>query len=61
MLSFLYQEAVGGAVFAAGLILAWRAGELGLRGRGGRRLAVLVGGFLLLAALQGTLQWMATR
>ncbi len=61
MLSFAYQEAVGGAVFVLGLILAWRAGEVGLRGRGARRLGVLVGGFLLLAGCQGLLQWLATR
>ncbi len=61
MLPFLYQEAVGGAVFALGLALAWRAGEVGVRGRGARRLAVLLGGFLLLAAGQGLLQWLATR
>jgi len=61
MLSFAYQETVGGAVFLLGLILAWRAGEVGPRGRGAWRLGVLVGGFLLLAACQGALQWLATR
>jgi hypothetical protein len=61
MLPFVYQELVGGAVFLLGLWLVWSSGELGWRARCGRRLAVLLCGLALLALLQGTLQWLATR
>jgi hypothetical protein len=62
MLSFVYQELVGGAVFFVGLWLAWKSGELGGDARRGRRrAAALVAGLLLLALLQGSLQWFATR
>ncbi|HHN74936.1 MAG TPA: hypothetical protein ENK10_06875 [Acidobacteria bacterium] len=61
MLSFWYQEIIGGAVFALGLVLVWRGGELGLERAGRRRLVVLVGGLVALAALQFALQWAAMR
>ena len=61
VISFWYQELVGGAVFLVGLLVAWRGGELGLGGRRGRRVALLLAGFGLLALLQGLLQWAATR
>jgi hypothetical protein len=61
MVSFLYQELVGGAVFVLGLILVWRSSELGWVGRRGRRVAALVGGLLLLALIQGLLQALALR
>lgn len=59
MLSYLYQELVGGAIFLIGLWLVWRGGELGRTRRGWRLLAGLVGGLLLLALLQGVIQWAA--
>lgn len=59
MLSFLYQEIVGGCVFLAGILLVRHSGELGLKGRRGRRLGLLLAGFALLALLQGVLQWAA--
>ena len=61
MVSFLYQELVGGAVFVLGLILVWRSAELGWAGRRGRRVAGLVAGLLLLALIQGLLQAVALR
>ena len=60
MLSFGYQYFVGGLVFALGLLLVWRGGELGLRGRGMRAFLGLVAGLGLLALLQGIFQWLAT-
>lgn len=59
MLSFLYQEIVGGCVFLGGLWLVRHCGELGMEGRRGRRLGLLLAGFALLALLQGALQWAA--
>ena len=59
MLSFLYQEIVGGFVFLTGLWLVRYCGELGVARRGGRRLGMLLAGFALLALLQGALQWAA--
>ena len=56
--SYLYQYLVGGAVFMAGLAVAWRTGQVGLGpGRPRRRLVVLVGGLLYFAVLQGLLLW----
>jgi hypothetical protein len=57
MLSFIYQELVGGAVFFIGLWLAFRSGELGTSGRKGKLTALLLGGLLFLALVQGLLQW----
>jgi SSS family solute:Na+ symporter len=54
---FLYQYAIGGTVFAIGLIYAGRSGYLGLRGRGLRNLLVALGGLAACAALQGWLQY----
>ena len=59
MLPFTYQLAVGGAVFLAGVWLVFRSGELGWRGWPGLRLAGLVAGLLMLALMQGLLQWAA--
>jgi hypothetical protein len=59
VLAYLYQYLVGGVVFAAGLWLVGRGGELGWRGRRGGRLALLLVGFALLALLQGVFQWVA--
>jgi hypothetical protein len=57
VLSFAYQYLVGGLVFALGLWLVLGSGELGLRGRRGARLAILLIGLAALALLQGLLQW----
>ena len=56
MFSFIYQECVGGLVFLAGLWLVLRSGEPGLTRSPRRWLWVLIGGFILLALLQGALQ-----
>ena len=62
MLSYLYQYLVGGAVFVFGLVLAWRAGEVGIAtARQRRRLIILVAGLSFFALLQGILQWLAHR
>jgi len=61
MLSFLYQELVGGAIFFIGMWLVTGTGDLGLRGRPGKRVALLIAGFLALALIQGTLQWVGQR
>ena len=61
MLSFAYQYLVGGLVFALGLVLVWRGGELGARGRGAKALFGLIAGLGLLALLQGLFQWLAMR
>jgi hypothetical protein len=56
MLSYLYQYAIGGLVFAAGIAIAWRTGQVGLAsGRPRRRLAVLIAGLAFFALLQGLL------
>jgi hypothetical protein len=48
--SFVYQYAVGGAVFVAGMVALVRAGAIRLDRRSGRRaVGLLVGGFVLYA------------
>ncbi len=59
MLPYFYQELFGAAVFLGGLWLVFRDGELSFRGRRARWLIVLLAGFVLLALLQGSLQWIA--
>ena len=54
---FVYQYAVGGVVFAAGLAYAWRQGYVGLSGSGLRHLLLLLGGLLVFAVVQGSLQY----
>jgi len=54
---FLYQYAIGGAVFAIGLVYAYRQGYLGLSGARGRWTAVILGGFAFFMGLQGYLQY----
>ncbi len=54
---FVYQYAIGGSVFAVGMLYAARSGYLGLRGRGLRNLLVALGGLLACALLQGWLQY----
>lgn len=57
--AYLYQYAVGGAVFLIGVIVAWRTGEVGPRpGRPRRRLLVLMAGLAWFALLQGLLLWL---
>jgi hypothetical protein len=56
MESYLYQYGVGGLVFAAGIALGVRAGQLGWADRRPRRrLLALVAGLVYFAALQGAL------
>ena len=55
MLGFIYQYTVMWAVFALGLFVAFRNGELDASPRGRRQLVWLVGGMLGLMALQGAL------
>lgn len=51
---WIYQYAVGGAIFFGSLFLAWRSGALRLGDRNDRRLCtVLVGGYFLLMAFHG--------
>jgi SSS family solute:Na+ symporter len=52
---WLYQYAIGGLVFAIGLLYAARQGYLSRAGW--RRAAVLVGGLVVIAAFQGWLQY----
>ena len=52
---YLYQYLVGGAVFAVGLGYAWRQGYVGAVSP--RWTAVLLGGFVALATVQGYLQY----
>ncbi len=54
---YLYQYLLGGIVFLVGLIFAARQGYVGLSGAGLRNAVILCGGLLLLAALQGYLQY----
>lgn len=56
MSPYFYQLAVGGAVFAAGVYVALRSGEVSRRGRGGRALAGLLAGLVLMALIQGVLE-----
>lgn len=58
---YVYQLAVGSAVFAAGIWFAWKGGEVGLRRRGGRALWGLLAGLALIALLQGILEAAAGR
>jgi SSS family solute:Na+ symporter len=53
----LYQYAVGGLVFAAGLGFAWKQGYVGFSGSGLRTLLLLVGGLLAVAGVQAWLQY----
>ena len=56
MASYLYQYLVGGLVFAVGLAIVWRTGQVSLApGRPRRRLAVLIAGLAFFALLQGLL------
>ena len=55
--AFIYQYAIGGAVFLVGLVYAWRQGYVSLKGRGLQTLAVLCGGLAILMALQGYMQY----
>lgn len=57
METYLYQYAIGGAVFAIGLLVAWRQGSIGTSGRKLGWLLVLVAGLGFFASLQGYLQF----
>ncbi len=53
--SFYYQLAVGGLVFAVGMFVGVRTGQLGGSGRGLRRAGWLLAGLVFFAALQAAL------
>ena len=53
MAAFVYQYAVMWVVFLVGCWIGVRTGELGLSGRPGKRLAILVAGMVFYMALQG--------
>lgn len=50
--AFVYQYCVMWFVFAVGVVVGVRSGELGFSGRNGKRLAVLVAGMVGYMALQ---------
>ncbi len=54
---YVYQYAIGGAVFVVGLIYAARQGYVGFTGRKAVNLAILVGGLLVFAGVQAYLQY----
>ena len=54
---FIYQYAVGGAVFAIGLTYAWRQGYVGFKGSALRNLVIALVGLAFFAGLQGYLQY----
>jgi len=54
---YIYQYAIGGAVFLAGLIYAGRQGYVGFSGRKLVALLILVGGLAGFAGMQGYLQY----
>lgn len=53
----LYQYGLGGLVFLIGMVFAARQGYVGLSGAPLRNLVIVLGGLLLLAAIQGYLQY----
>jgi hypothetical protein len=58
--SYLYQYLVGGLAFLAGLVIAWRTGQIGLAaGRPRRRLLALLSLVLFFVVLQGGLLWLS--
>jgi SSS family solute:Na+ symporter len=57
MAAFAYQYIVGGIIFLIGLAYAAKQGYIGFRGRQGLALALLLGGFVGFASLQGYLQF----
>jgi len=59
-LCFLYLYVGFGAVFAIGMIYAWRQGDVGLGdARQRRNLLTMVGGYLLYAVVHGFFQFIA--
>jgi len=56
MTPFYYQYAIGGSVFAVGMIFAAKQGYIGLSGSKLRALLILLGIFVFFACLQGYLQ-----
>lgn len=57
MQTYVYQYAVGGAVFLVGLWYGWRQGYVGLSGKPARNLFLLIIGLGFFAGLQGILQF----
>ncbi|HIM28450.1 MAG TPA: hypothetical protein EYG57_02705, partial [Planctomycetes bacterium] len=54
---YLYSYLVGGLVFVAGLIIAWKQGYINGTARGLRNLLVCLFVMIFFAALQGYLQF----
>lgn len=54
---FVYQYAIGGLVFVAGLYFAGRQGYIGFSGGGFRNLLLMLGGMMFFMVLQGYLQY----
>ncbi|MCB9787011.1 MAG: sodium/solute symporter [Deltaproteobacteria bacterium] len=57
MESYLYQYCLGGLIFGAGLVYAWRQGYVAFHGRGLKTLLLCVLGLMAFAAVQGYLQF----
>lgn len=57
MSAYLYQYTLGGLVFVAGLVFAWRRGYVGLSRKGVRNLLILLFAFAFYVLLQGYLQF----
>ena len=54
---YLYQYAIGGAVFGVGLFYAFKQGYLGFEGRSLRNLLLMIGGLAFFMILQGYIQY----
>ncbi len=54
---FLYQYAIGGAVFATGMVYAYKQGYVGTEGKALGNGVVMVAGLLFFALIQGYLQY----
>lgn len=54
---YVYQYAIGGLVFAVGLVYAARQGYIGFSGGGLRNLLLMLGGLMFFMVLQGYLQY----
>ena len=60
LLAYLYLSLGLGAVFAIGMIYAWRQGDVGFGDvRQRRNLYTMVGGYLLFAVVHGFFQFIA--
>ncbi len=55
--AYVYQYSIGGLLFFAGCLFAWRQGYMGLKGRGLGNLCFAILGLVAFMALQGYLQY----